>query len=525
MAENSDFVPEEDTIKSFKNKYVDSEVVFGLVAAIGTDLDRVIRYLKERLNIFRYDVCVIEISDLFLEKLIHPLQQETNQVLNDEVYSKKDKLMDLGTCLRSEACEGYLAMAVINHIQAGRVITGDEKTPAPRKRMAYIIKSLKNTAEVEILRTVYGPGFYLIGVYQEYEQRKENLRNKGILHEENITKLMEKDEDENKIFGQQSRDTYQLSDFFIDNTSEPKTKANVHRLLDLIFGQPFITPTFGEYAMFMAYCSSLRSADLSRQIGAVVCKNDTILASGANDCPKSGGGLYWPYYDKVESKYCDHKDGRDYMLGYDTNKVEFVNIARNIFEVFNIDMTPQNFSKIKNTSLGRLTEYGRVVHAEMEAIASCARNSISCQDAEIYVTTFPCHNCAKHLIAAGIKKVVYIEPYVKSKTLDFYKESIAKEVDNKELVSFIPFFGVGPRRFIELFAMNANNLPERKRKRRECDIIEEYGKTIQWDRREANIRSQMFFTSYLEREVEFSKHYCDFSQKIIKKSSKEDVGK
>ena len=49
---------------------------------------------------------------------------------------------------------------------------------------------------------------------------------------------------------------------------------SVSRLVELLFGNPFISPNFDEYAMFMAYASSLRSADLSRQIGAVIAREN-----------------------------------------------------------------------------------------------------------------------------------------------------------------------------------------------------------------------------------------------------------
>lgn len=55
------------------------------------------------------------------------------------------------------------------------------------------------------------------------------------------------------------------------------------------------------------------------------------------------------------------------------------------------------------------TKYPFVIHAEMNAIANCVKNSdfISPVDAKVYVTLFPCSNCAKLLISAGIKKVYY----------------------------------------------------------------------------------------------------------------------
>ena len=48
----------------------------------------------------------------------------------------------------------------------------------------------------------------------------------------------------------------------------------------------------------------------------------------------------------------------------------------------------------------------RAMHAEQNAVAAAARNGIALKDATCYVTLFPCINCAKALIMAGIKRVV-----------------------------------------------------------------------------------------------------------------------
>ena len=51
------------------------------------------------------------------------------------------------------------------------------------------------------------------------------------------------------------------------------------------------------------------------------------------------------------------------------------------------------------------------VHAEQNAIADCAKRGVSCQNAEAYITHYPCINCAKILLASGIKKIYYINDY------------------------------------------------------------------------------------------------------------------
>ncbi|WP_025642507.1 deoxycytidylate deaminase [Schnuerera ultunensis] len=51
------------------------------------------------------------------------------------------------------------------------------------------------------------------------------------------------------------------------------------------------------------------------------------------------------------------------------------------------------------------------IHAEMNALLYCAREGISVKDCKIYVTHFPCLNCTKALIQAGIKKFFYKHSY------------------------------------------------------------------------------------------------------------------
>ncbi|AGM99560.1 competence protein ComE [Streptococcus iniae] len=53
----------------------------------------------------------------------------------------------------------------------------------------------------------------------------------------------------------------------------------------------------------------------------------------------------------------------------------------------------------------------RTVHAEMNALIQCAKEGISTDGTEIYVTHFPCINCTKALLQAGITKITYKANY------------------------------------------------------------------------------------------------------------------
>ena len=53
----------------------------------------------------------------------------------------------------------------------------------------------------------------------------------------------------------------------------------------------------------------------------------------------------------------------------------------------------------------------RTVHAEMNALIQCAKEGISTKNTEIYVTHFPCINCTKALLQAGVVKITYKANY------------------------------------------------------------------------------------------------------------------
>ncbi|MHC0035845.1 ComE operon protein 2 [Pseudoneobacillus sp. C159] len=53
----------------------------------------------------------------------------------------------------------------------------------------------------------------------------------------------------------------------------------------------------------------------------------------------------------------------------------------------------------------------RTIHAEMNALLQCAKFGVPAEGAEIYVTHFPCLQCCKALIQAGIKTVHYAKDY------------------------------------------------------------------------------------------------------------------
>jgi len=69
------------------------------------------------------------------------------------------------------------------------------------------------------------------------------------------------------------------------------------------------------------------------------------------------------------------------------------------------------------------------VHAEQNAITDCAKRGVSCNNAEAYITHYPCLNCMKILCASGIKKIYYINDYKNNELVEyFFQQSFVQEL-------------------------------------------------------------------------------------------------
>ncbi|HEY0429022.1 MAG TPA: anti-phage dCTP deaminase [Pyrinomonadaceae bacterium] len=472
----------------------DSELVIGLVAPVGTEKAIIINELKDNLKAFDYDAIIIKLSGFLKEpnlQKVHNIQLSTEpEVLRINSY------MDAGDKVREEMKRGD-ALALWAVTEIARLRPPEEQWGEKR---AYILDSLKHPEEIKTLRRVYGNGFFLIGIYSSREKRFDFLHRNRNIEEEDAEALIDRDYNEDKPtnVGQQTREAFHVADAFVSLTNPSDAKHQISRVIDLFFGHPFTTPTMDEYAMFQAFTAKLRSADLSRQVGAVILsETGELIAVGANDVPCYGGGLYWP----------GDNDHRDYDWGIDSNAKRRDQILSDIVQLVrkktsnNVDTDEKELLKevregLSHSILLDITEFGRPVHAEMEALLSCARIGVSPGMGTLYCTTFPCHTCAKHIVAAGIKRVVYVEPYPKSKAKELHSDSIEidEESDDSDKVSFVPFVGVGARRFIDLFSMGLNSGYEMKRKKQ--GSIEK----VDWKRESAKVRVPMLRTSYLERE-------------------------
>ncbi len=479
----------------------DPELVIGIVSPVGANRSALTEALEEELRSYGYECEHIRLSE-FLSRL--DLEDLGIELVKEPEARRIETYMNAGTALRRKTqYPDVLAMYSVSEI--ARL----HKDARPQPRHAYILDSLKHPAEVQLLRAVYEDAFFLVAAYQPESKRHDNLVTDHHCSPDDATHLLKKDQSERDPYGQQTREVFHQADVFVDLSSE-EYAFQIERFLRMVFGDPAVTPTLDEHAMFLAHATSLRSADLSRQVGAaILSEGGDVIGLGANDVPAFGGGQYWP---------CE-LDARDIAQKIDSNEIirnELVIAAvKSISKAcsFTIeDPSETNLLQLGEEWLGEsglldVTEYGRAMHAEMEALLTCARSGISVRAGRLYSTTFPCHNCAKHIVGAGISEVIFIQPYPKSRALELHEDAIVLDDplaagregrrllvtrDESEKVRFRHFVGVSPRRFIDLFSIQGGRAISITRKRA--------GRLVEWTKEAAQPRFIPDITSYLERE-------------------------
>jgi cytidine deaminase len=463
-----------------------TELVFALVGAAGSRLEDLAAALKEYLASFGYQFIDIRLSEL-LDKFTWDPQQGTTD------FDRIRHLQDKGDAFRDRLKDGAaLARAAIAKIRQSRADhSGSPDTPAAAH--AYILRQLKHPDEVELLRRVYGASFYLIAGHAPRDQRIKELASRmarkdaqsgqEARFEASAIKIIEVDEKQESDFGQNTRDTYPKADFFA-NLATPSGKYGVHRFIDLIFGHPFRTPQPEEYAMYQASAASLRSSDDNRQVGAVIVrlttdldgtpKNVDVIAEGMNEVPRGGGGFYWdgnsPDFRDQALLVQNIDRAADIKISALAELIERINQKQWLRESL-AGQTPSALARellpnLRRTQFMNIGEFSRPVHAEMAAIIDAARRGVAVDGHTMYVTTFPCHNCAKHIIATGIRKVVYIEPYPKSRAINLHGEEMVVESADGKLqegkVVFFPYSGIAPRQYRRLFSISERDPAEKQ---------------------------------------------------------------
>jgi deoxycytidylate deaminase len=408
------------------------ELIFGLVAPIGVDLDLVAEVLSQSLKEMNYQAHQFRVT-----KLMREIPTGLTIAEKPYIQSFKDRIVYANEVRRLLGDEALAALA-ISAIRSFRAEererrasshselpddapSADERTEeAPLLNQAYIIRQFKRPEEISLLRSVYGRQFILVSAYTSQEARRKRLeenerQSRGGLISDVDAQQLAHDlvvQDSKEILdkhGQNVRDAFPLGDVFIDATSPEKCDGMVRRFIHLLFGNNQITPTHDEYGMYAAKSASLRSSDLSRQVGAAIFRSSgEIVTMGCNEVPKAGGGTYWSG---------DPRDERDFVQGHDPNERKKIELLVDLIDrlkkgqhlsgsLMTIDssydisealLKDDSEHSIRESKAMDLIEFGRIIHAEMSAICDAARKGVPVEGHNIILHNISMpHLCEAH---------------------------------------------------------------------------------------------------------------------------------
>lgn len=532
------------------------EFFFATVKAIGTPINAaVVDPLRAALDNVDYRFNELKLSERLLSLGLVSHLIPTHE---PDPVTRYQRLMDAGDLLRiklkrPDALAVEAVAFLSESLRAAATLEASETLEDDRTRnyrgIRYLFRGLMHPAEAQRLRSLYGQRLFIIAAYYPEEERKAEL-GLSLAHGDGQRAMRFSDEvanlvrrDRGQLSFTESRDRYFVenrkrvlnvsgtfphADVFVDARDSEAAASQVARLVELIFGHPFHTPTTHEIAMAAAYSAATQSANPARRVGAAICSPEgDILATGTNEVAKPGGGTY---ESGKKPDYRDHQPPR----GYDASDTIRRGIVRSFLEALMADPVwlveldkayprgrqrrlaakladelvreppkpaPSVYDAIDfeililacirseiiwNSELFDVLEYARGMHAEMDAITSAARKGIGIQGATLYCTTLPCHECARLIIGSGISRVYFIEPYEKSRVSELYSTEIQfghspPQSEGFKKVEFLPYVGISPSRFDDLFSWMPRKVDDSDERRADERMLD--GALIDWRRR------------------------------------------
>ena len=430
-----------------------STVIFGFTGPIGSGSTYISKGLADEYSSssFKY----FQLSDIIRESLI------------SEGISKPttDQMQNKGNELREKERNGYLVQRLFEKINQTTPIEGP-----------IIIDGIKNKGEIDTLRQF--PHFYLFSVHADRDVRKTRCLRAEKLSSDEFDIVDKRDEFEDQPNGQQVKICNDLSDIIVlNNTDIPKVGKQrkqqfiqnvynryIDRILQVKKGSLPIEnlPDVNELCMTIAYALSKKSSCIKRKVGAIIVDIEAIengdwtihndfpyiLSSGYNDVP-------------IGSQICAlHSDiqncQRDYIQEQEGKKLLYCPSCGEKIDMSIICICGKKYSQFSKrcTSCGRelkidykckcgkeiykeflpggshrtgkLLDMCRAMHAEEIAILNLSGNINSKNRLVLFTTTYPCNLCANKIVAAGIKKVVYAEPYTMEEAREILERAKVK---------------------------------------------------------------------------------------------------
>jgi deoxycytidylate deaminase len=351
--------------------------------------------LAEALKSFEY-------SRISLSSEIKKVWAEKNQKKVGAVEQEplRKDLQDIGNELRQSRGSEYLAK---------KAVEAADQLPS---NSLVVFDGIRNAAEVDYLRETF-PNFFLITVWCPQEKRWERIKDQ---YKESYTEFVNddnRDRNEEIEYGQQVQLCVDKADIVIRNdephhSKEATKKAmqgKIKEYIDLLGRKTVRIPHHDEMAMTLAYTSSLRSMCLKRTVGAVITnRSGIVISTGYNENPEPLPPCL------VKFKYC-YKDSclKEHFASLINRRTRCPYCHQELTDSVDYKCTKCSKNLIPAFSPDRGMSRCTAIHAENMAIMNASGRNL--KDTILYTTTFPCSQCARQIVFAGISEVVYTEPY------------------------------------------------------------------------------------------------------------------
>ncbi len=285
-----------------------------------------------------------------------------SDVIREEVRKRggevtRRRLIEVGNELRSEHGTDYLARQILARLQ-------EDKN--------YVVDSFRHPDEVEVFRD--RADFYLLVTEADPETRFARIKARGRESDpdrlEEFLALEKREEASAHAERQQLAASEQLADFrLLNNGSIPEFKQKVCQLLEKLMPN-LQRPDWDEYFIMLAKVAALRSNCVKRKVAAIIVRDRRVISTGYNGTPRG---------------------------------------TRNCYE----GGCPRCNSLAES---GTQLEECLCSHGEENAITQAAYHGVSVKESTLYSTFAPCLMCAKMIINAGIREVVYNLDYPLNET-------------------------------------------------------------------------------------------------------------
>jgi deoxycytidylate deaminase/dephospho-CoA kinase len=361
-----------------------------------------------------------------------------------------ENLQNLGNTLRKDNGNDFLVISVLKKIKEDEL----------KGYKGFMVDSIRNDGEVAALRQF--PYFYLFSVHADKEKRQQRAvgSSKRFKKNQEFEAADDRDKEEEFAYGQQVNKCNYLADLIINNNEDyPKTsEIGINNFINGIYQKYILLletkkegralydrlPTVHETYMTMAYAESQRSSCLKRKVGCVIASisqhdvqdkaiKDTAhaISSGCNEVPVGTKPCVFSEFEKCY---------RDYLFELQADKIKHcpscglqitkplatcrgcgtaINTYRKAcpsckkeIDIHYKCKCGSDIFKDYLTSGGKLLDMCKALHAEENALIYLTKRGIlNSDELVLYTTTFPCNLCANKIVTAGIKKIVYADPY------------------------------------------------------------------------------------------------------------------